>query len=372
MCVAHAVGPGLGAEHADAQGQALEVHAQLFGALDQVHEVARGAAQRGDAEVAQHHDLAVGVAPGDGHHGGAQGLGAVVGAEPAGEESVAEGVLEYVAAVQSAGGEGARHDLAPHRDVFAGVGDDDRLAGGAGGGVQAHDVAHGTGEESVGVGVAQIGLDGEGQPGDVGEPSDGLRGQVARLQALAEQRHVGVGARDHRAQAAQLDFFQPRGGQVVGRAGGVKAPGGIVPQLGLHGACPRRTVGVSVRRSRRRRRPEGERLLVERVQLGGEVGVQGREPVLLGDLQVGRERAQEGDVEALFGLERAGGEAVGAEDAALGLEHRAVDVDLGGVDARPGSRPRRPGPWGSRRARRSARRWRPSRRAGSCRAARFS
>ena len=139
--------------------------------------------------------------------------------------------------MQSAGGEGARHDLGPDRDVLAGVGDDDGFAGGAGGGVQAHDVAHGAGEESVGVGVAQIGFDGEGQPGDVGECLDRVGGQVARLQALPEQGDVGVGARDHRAQAPQLDFFEPRLGQEVGAAHGVEAPGGVVPQLGLHGVA---------------------------------------------------------------------------------------------------------------------------------------
>ncbi len=167
MWSAHAVGPGLGAEDADAQRQLAQIHAQLARALDHVGEIARGAAERGDAEVADQHDLAVGVAARDGDHGRPEGLAAVVGAQTAGEESVAEGVLQDVAAMQTAGGEGARHDLGPDLDILAGVGDHDRLAGGAGGGVQPHDIAHGAGEEPEGVGVAQIGLDGEGQALDV-------------------------------------------------------------------------------------------------------------------------------------------------------------------------------------------------------------
>ena len=49
--LAHGLGPRLGAEDADPQRQVLQVDAHLAGALDQVQEVARRAADGRDAEV---------------------------------------------------------------------------------------------------------------------------------------------------------------------------------------------------------------------------------------------------------------------------------------------------------------------------------
>jgi len=160
--VAHRLGPGLGAEDARPQGQGLQVDAHARGALEDVEEVTRRAADGGDPEVLEDHDLALGIAAGGGDDGGADGLCAVVRAEAAGEQAVAVGVLHHVAPVHAAGGEGARHDARPDVDVRLGVGDHDRLARGTAGGVQAHDLAHVAGEEAEGIGVAQIGLDGEG------------------------------------------------------------------------------------------------------------------------------------------------------------------------------------------------------------------
>ncbi len=67
-------------------------------ALDQVQEVARRAADGRDAEILHDHDLPVGVAAGDGDDGRAERLGAVMRAQPAGEQPVAVGVLDDVAA----------------------------------------------------------------------------------------------------------------------------------------------------------------------------------------------------------------------------------------------------------------------------------
>jgi hypothetical protein len=191
----------------------------LPGAVDEVEEVGRRAADGGHAEILHHHDLPVGVAARDGNDGGAEAFRAVVGAEAAGEQAIAVGVLDDVARVQAAGGEAAHHDLGPHRHVVLGVGHDDGLAGGAAGGVHAHDVPQRGGEEPEGVGVAQVGLGGEGQLGQVGERLDVCRRQFACLQALAEKLDALVGMADDALQPVELQLAQKRRGNEVGRAG---------------------------------------------------------------------------------------------------------------------------------------------------------
>ena len=232
--IAHPVGPGLGPEDAGAQGERAHIDAQLRRTLDQIGEIARRAAECGDAEVADQHDLTVAVAARDGDHGRPEGFRAVVGAESAGEESVAEGVLQDVAAVQPAAGEGARHDLGPDSDVLACVGDDDRLAGGAGGGMQPDHVAHGRGKEPKGVGVAQVGLDREGELLDVFDPLNRVRGQVALLHPGAKEGDVVVGERYDRTKPSQLHLLQRRLRQEIGRAGRVETALGVVPELCQH------------------------------------------------------------------------------------------------------------------------------------------
>ena len=55
------------------------------------------------------------------------------------------------------------------------VADDGGLAGGAAGGVDAHDLLARHGEQAEGIGVAQVGLGGEREPGEVLEPDAGRR-----------------------------------------------------------------------------------------------------------------------------------------------------------------------------------------------------
>ena len=74
--------------------------------------------------------------------------------------------------------------------------------------MQAHHVPHGAGEEPEGVGIAQVGLDREGELGDVRQGADPVRGQAALLQALSEQGDMLIGAGDHGAQAPQLDLLE--------------------------------------------------------------------------------------------------------------------------------------------------------------------
>ena len=129
----------------------------------------------------------------------AERLRAVMRAQPAGEQAVAVGVLNDVARVQAARREAAHHHVCPHANVLLGVGDDDGFAGGAGRGVQAHDVPHRAGKQPERIGVAQIRLHRERQPGDVVQ-----RPHVGRASGRARPCAGETAARDRRRAAPCL------------------------------------------------------------------------------------------------------------------------------------------------------------------------
>ena len=116
----------------------------------------------GGAEVLEQHDLAPGVAAGHGDHRGPQAFGAVVGAQAAGEQAVAVGVVDDIAPVGAGRGQGPGHELGPGLQVPCGVGHRGGFAGGAGAGVNPHHLLHGHGEHAEGVIVPQILFSGEG------------------------------------------------------------------------------------------------------------------------------------------------------------------------------------------------------------------
>ena len=88
-------------------------------------------------------------------------------AQSTGEQPISISVLNDITLVQAARCKTARHDVRPDVDVLFGVGDDNRLAGSARRGMQAHDLLHGAGKQTEGIGVAQIGLDGKRQMSDI-------------------------------------------------------------------------------------------------------------------------------------------------------------------------------------------------------------
>ncbi len=223
---AHGARPRLGPEDAHPQRQCAHIDAQLSGALGHVQKVTGGAADGRDAEVAHDHDLAVGVAAGDGNHRRAQPFGPVMRAQAAGEQPVAVSVLNDVAVVQAADGEAAHHHGGPHIDVLLRVGHHDRLAGGAAGGVQAHDLLHRAGEQAEGVGVAQIGLDGERQPRDIVERAHVIGPQMVLVHPRPVQRNALPGAGDDAPEAAQLQLAQQLRRHEVGRADRVEGRAG--------------------------------------------------------------------------------------------------------------------------------------------------
>ena len=76
--LAHAFGPGFGPEDAHLELQVGEIDAHLLADFRQVEGEGRGADEDGGAEILEQHDLAAGLAAGDGNHRGPQAFGAVM------------------------------------------------------------------------------------------------------------------------------------------------------------------------------------------------------------------------------------------------------------------------------------------------------
>ena len=152
-----------------------------------------------------------------------------MGAQTAGEEAVAVGVLKNVAAVHATGHEGPDHDLAPDVQIRLRVRDYDRLAGGSGRGVEPNDLLHRAGEQAEGVRVAQVRLDREGHLGEIFERPDRSRRQAALVHSLTKERDAIVYARHDRLQSLQLQRDQLLAGHEVRRTDRVKPTGRVVP-----------------------------------------------------------------------------------------------------------------------------------------------
>ena len=170
--------------------------------------------------------LALGLAAAERDDGAAQPLGAVVGAQAAGEQAVAVGDMHLVAGPAAGGVDGARHQLRPHVDVVPGVADHGRLAGGAAGGVHAHHLLARHGEHAERIGVAQVLLGGEGELRQVGEGFQVVRLYAGLVELAPVVGDVVVGMLERPAQAGQL-----QGGDFV--AAGVLD--GVKPGVFGHG-----------------------------------------------------------------------------------------------------------------------------------------
>jgi len=212
------VGPRFGAEHPDADRQLVHVDAVGGGLFDHIVEIGGRAADCRRPEVAHQHDLALGVAARSRHHGRAQRFGSVVCAEPAGEESVAVGDLDHVLVGEAAAGEGAFHHLHPDFEVFPGVADHDRLAGGSARSVEADHLGHGNGEQPERIGVPQIGLDRKRQFREVGQCFKIVGREIALLHAAAKEGDVGISVAYDLPQTFELEFAQIVRLHVVKRA----------------------------------------------------------------------------------------------------------------------------------------------------------
>ena len=205
---AHTLGPGLAAEQAVAQRQAVGVDAHLHHGVGHDQGVGRGADQGGGLEVLHDLDLPLGVARGDRDDRGTDQLGAVVQAEAAGEQAVAEGDLDDVVFGDAGGGDHPGHQVGPGLDVVAGVADHGGLARGAGRGMHPHHVAQGHGEQAVGVVVAQVLLDRERQPAQVIERAHVVVVELEFFEFLPVKGDMGAHPVQGRLQPFQLQLFQ--------------------------------------------------------------------------------------------------------------------------------------------------------------------
>ncbi|MOA07600.1 hypothetical protein D3C78_1273070 [compost metagenome] len=131
-----------------------------------------------------------------------------MGAQAAGEQAVAVGDVHLVALAATGGADRARHHVGPGVDVVLRVADHGRLAGGAAGGVDAHDLALRHGEHAEGVVVTQVALAGEREFRQVREGFQVLGVYAEFIEALAVQRDVLVGVLQAPAQAFQLVLAQ--------------------------------------------------------------------------------------------------------------------------------------------------------------------
>ncbi len=114
-------------------------------------------------------------------------------AEPAGKQAVAIGIVDNVARPRPAGAKRSRNQVGPIVDVLRGVADNRWLAGGARRGMDAHHLGLRHGKQAKRIVVAQVGLVGERQLGDIGKLFDISRMNATRRKAVLIHRDVVIG-----------------------------------------------------------------------------------------------------------------------------------------------------------------------------------
>jgi hypothetical protein len=199
------VGPWLGAEHPDPQAELAGLPALLGERLGEMEREGRRRRDHIRPEVLQQQMMPRGISRRDRHDGHPDALGAVVEAEAAGEEPVAEGDVQQVATARAGGRQRARHDFAPDVEVPGAIRGDGRLALGAGGRVDAGDLSTGHRQEAEGILLAKIRLANEWQTGQIRERAD--RGGA---QPLAVKRDVLGGPAERCLKALELQALADR------------------------------------------------------------------------------------------------------------------------------------------------------------------
>ena len=154
---------------------------------------------------------------------------AVMHAEAAGEQAVAIGVVHDHAAAAAGGADRARHHVRPDVDIGLRVADHDRLAGGAGGGVDADQLFARHREHVERVVVAQVGLHRERKFGEIGELPEIGRMHAGRVERLLVMRDVVVGVlqRPGEAPGLQRHDLVARGALGLVQFGAVAAAAGL-------------------------------------------------------------------------------------------------------------------------------------------------
>ena len=205
------LGPRLGAIEAVTQTEGARITALRRKRLGDVQRERGCGAEPGGPQVLQQQDLARGVAGRRGDDAEADALGAVVEAQAAGEQAVAERVLQRVARAGAGAHEHARHHLAPDVQVARRVAHDGRLALRARRGVQPRELARRDGEQPERIVLPQIALARERQRGEIGEPA-----QSAAAQPLRVEGHALGGPGERDAQPLPLQRLARRSWHALG------------------------------------------------------------------------------------------------------------------------------------------------------------
>ena len=88
--------------------------------------------------------------------------------------------------------------------------------------MEADDLLQWSGEKPRGIRVAQIGLCGEGEQGNVGERRDVFRGETTLIHALAEERDILVAQSHDVLQTRKLETTQLVAGHEIGVGNGMR------------------------------------------------------------------------------------------------------------------------------------------------------
>ena len=138
--LAHFLTPRLGAEDTGLERDLFGGQAHFLHGLADVSGIGRRAAQNGRGEVADEHDLTLGVTRGGRDGQTADLMAAAVESGAAGEQAVAVGYLADILIRAARCDDRTCAAILPQVDIVLGVEGDDALAGRAGGGLDAHAV----------------------------------------------------------------------------------------------------------------------------------------------------------------------------------------------------------------------------------------
>ena len=190
---AHGVRPGFRPEDADLERRLARVEALLLELVENRQHVGRRDHDHVRLKIVDELNLSLGHAARHGDHRATEALGAVMGAQPAGEEAIAIGHMRLHAGATAAGPNGAGDHIGPVFDVALRVADDCRLAGGSRGGMNAGDLVLRHGEHAEWIVVPQVGLGGERKLGEVAQILEIVRVDARRIELCPIMRHVLIG-----------------------------------------------------------------------------------------------------------------------------------------------------------------------------------
>ena len=206
--IAHFLGPRFRTEAAGLELEFLRIIAHFADRFAEEDRVGRRAAEHRRTEVVHHHQLSLRVARGH-RNGHCTDAGrTLMGTKTACEEPIAVGDLNDIVLTAACRCQRTGDHFRPDLNVVCGIAGNDRLTGCAGGTLNTDDILFVSREETEGEFVAQVGLVGEGQLGNVGEGLDILGLDTECVHALTVQGNALVAELDGFLQAGQLQRLQ--------------------------------------------------------------------------------------------------------------------------------------------------------------------